>query len=55
VGEVEGDAWERNAAGGGAREAALAVGGGGRSRAEAKQWCQRRKKADRVRRTDLQI
>jgi hypothetical protein len=55
VGEVEGDAWERNAAGGGAREAAPAVGGGGRSRAEAKQWCQRRKKADRVRRTDLQI
>jgi hypothetical protein len=34
VGEVEGDAWERNVAGCGAREAAPAVGGGSRSRAE---------------------
>jgi hypothetical protein len=44
VGEVEGDAWERNAAGGGARGAAPAVSGGGRSRAEAKRRRQRKKK-----------
>jgi hypothetical protein len=47
VEKARGDAWERNPAGGGAREAAPAVGGGGRSRAEEKQGCQRRKKADR--------
>jgi hypothetical protein len=34
VGEVEGDAWEGNVAGCGTREAAPAVGGGSRSRAE---------------------
>jgi hypothetical protein len=53
VGEVEGDAWERNVAGGGAQEAAPVVGGGGRSRTEAKQWCQRRKKQTGVRGTSL--
>jgi hypothetical protein len=55
VGEVEGDAWERNVAGCGAREAAPAVGGGSRSRAEEKQRRQRKKKPYRVRRTDWQI
>jgi hypothetical protein len=47
VEKARGDAWKINPAGGGAREAAPAVGGGGRSRAEEKQRCQRRKKADR--------
>jgi hypothetical protein len=47
VGRPSGDAWKGNPAGGGARGAAPAVSGGGRSRAEEKQRCQRRKKADR--------
>jgi hypothetical protein len=44
VGEVEGDAWEGNAVGGGARGAAPVVSGGGRSRAGAKRRRQRKKK-----------
>jgi hypothetical protein len=47
VGRPSGDAWARAGAGGGARGVAPAASGGGRSEAEEKQRCQRRKKADR--------
>jgi hypothetical protein len=47
VGKTRGDAWKRNPAGGGARGTAPTVSGSGRSRAEEKRRCQRRKKVDR--------
>jgi hypothetical protein len=52
---ARGDAWKRNPAGGGARGTAPAVSGGGGSRAEEKQRCQRREKADRSQKDSFAI
>jgi hypothetical protein len=47
VEEVEGDAWERNAAGGGAWGAVSPASGGGRSGAEVKQRWSEEEEAER--------
>jgi hypothetical protein len=52
VGEVKGDAWERNAAGGGAWGAVSPASGGGRSGAEVKQRWSEVDEAGGVRRTN---
>jgi hypothetical protein len=55
AGKARGDTWARAEAGGGARGAASAVSGSGRSRAEGKRWCQRKTKQGGVRGTCLQF